>query len=147
MWFVDALTGWVLENGLGDQLHRTTDGGQTWQRRSFGVDPATYGYTRVQFLSPLQGWAVTKAFEPQPGLILRTTDGGQTWQSVPHPARVSNLNALWFLSPTEGWVVGASSTILKTTDGGQTWTEIQDDLMAARRTSPLRRAWDRLFGR
>jgi photosystem II stability/assembly factor-like uncharacterized protein len=147
LWFRDPLTGWILESGLGAQLHSTTDGGQTWRRYSFGIDPAAHEVAHVHFLDRLQGWAVTNAAGGQPGLILRTTDGGQTWQPVPHPARVGNLNGVWFLTPTEGWVVGDSSTILKTTDGGQTWTAIEDDLRVARRTSPLRRAWERLLGR
>jgi photosystem II stability/assembly factor-like uncharacterized protein len=119
LWFLDPLTGWILESGLGAQLHSTTDGGQSWRRYSFGIDPAAHEVADVHFVDRLQGWAVTNAAGGQPGLILRTTDGGQTWQQVSHPARVGNLSGVWFLTPTEGWVVGDSSTILKTTDGGR----------------------------
>lgn len=35
-----------------------------------------------------------------------------------------NLNGVHFVSPTKGWVVGASGTILSTTDGGSTWTKV-----------------------
>jgi photosystem II stability/assembly factor-like uncharacterized protein len=35
-----------------------------------------------------------------------------------------DLDDVWFISPSEGWIVGDIGTSLRTTDGGQTWQQI-----------------------
>jgi len=57
--------------------------------------------------------------------ILKTTDGGETWVGSSERARVgetrNNLENIWFVSPTTGWVIGSFGTLLHTTDGGENW--------------------------
>ncbi|MCH8038848.1 MAG: hypothetical protein IH977_00700 [Nitrospinae bacterium] len=55
------------------------------------------------------------------GTILATTDAGQTWTKQTSGTRI-RLQAVAFVSPTQGWAVGRDGTILITTDAGQTWT-------------------------
>jgi len=48
------------------------------------------------------------------------TGGGATWtkQLVPSDADAEPLDALSFVSPTQGWVAGGGGDILTTTSGG-----------------------------
>ena len=54
------------------------------------------------------------------GLILSTIDGGVYWQPQRSPT-TSNLAAIHFADPKNGWACGAEGKILSTTDGGATW--------------------------
>jgi photosystem II stability/assembly factor-like uncharacterized protein len=61
-------------------------------------------------------------------VVVRTTDGGETWSEISLDQtglKIPVLNAVSFVSPTQGWAVGADSkgagVIIGTTDGGATW--------------------------
>jgi photosystem II stability/assembly factor-like uncharacterized protein len=45
------------------------------------------------------------------------------WETVLEPAFRSFLNAIYFVTEDEGWVVGQSGQILHTTNGGLTWED------------------------
>ena len=64
------------------------------------------------------------------GLIAYSDDAGKTWQQAPSPVR-SDLLALSFPSPQDGWAVGHDGVILHTADGGRSWTKQFDGRMAA----------------
>lgn len=91
----------------------------------------------MHFLDTQVGWAVGPTYDNE-GRILSTTDGGTTWsfQKSDTP-----LWGVWFISPTEGWVVGDEGTILYTTDGGESWREqnshTREHLRAIQFTDPL----------
>jgi len=56
------------------------------------------------------------------GSIYRTIDGGLTWS--PHISPVNDdLNDVFFISPSKGWIVGGTS-VLRTVDGGVTWLKV-----------------------
>jgi len=56
------------------------------------------------------------------GTLQVTQDAGATWATV--DARTPNdLEALFFVTPWEGWAVGALGTIVRTTDGA-TWSAL-----------------------
>ena len=85
--------------------------------------------TDVCFADADQGWAVGDK-----GVIVHSDDGGRNWelQSVPTSCR---LEAVQFLDPQIGWVVGGrvhpythhtSGVVLRTTDGGTTWKQVPD---------------------
>ncbi len=99
MQFIDGRTGWILERG---SLHRTTNGGVTFERLA-----VTSTATRLHFTDALRGvMIVGKA-------TWHSTDGGFTWSnsSVLTPA------ALWdvdFTDAGHGWVVGDNGVILTT---------------------------------
>jgi photosystem II stability/assembly factor-like uncharacterized protein len=64
------------------------------------------------------------------GHIVVTADGGQTWTQAKVPVS-SDLTAVWFASPTHGWVVGHDGVVLVSNDGGATWTKQFDGRMAS----------------
>src|SRR5262249_27000234 len=80
----------------------------------------------VQFVDRNEGWAVGAE-----GVILHTIDGGQTWERQASGVRAT-LQALHFLTPYTGWVVGREeipyggsvAVILATKDGGLKWTRL-----------------------
>ena len=100
MAFADPLHGWIVgHNGM--VLH-TDDGARTWKQQASGV---INHLDRVQFLSPLVGYAVGGAPKPSiAGVLLATTDGGKTWANVSPVG--SSLAGLFFLDARHGWAVG-----------------------------------------
>ena len=54
-------------------------------------------------------------------LFNSTVDGGQTW-NVTQIAGTSNLQGLYFINSTTGWVVDTTASVFKTTNGGSTFT-------------------------
>lgn len=64
------------------------------------------------------------------GLIAISDDEGKTWAQVGVPVR-SDLLALSFPTPQEGWVVGHDGVVLHTADGGGSWTRQLDGRTAA----------------
>lgn len=112
--------------GNGGIVLATSDGGHTWHRQRSGT---ANHLLDVQALSSNDVYAVG-AF----GTVLSTTDSGRTW--VKHSLKwsrliptvikntgpvVPNLNSVFFISPSEGWIVGEFGLILHTDDGGEKW--------------------------
>ena len=64
------------------------------------------------------------------GHIVVSADGGKTWKQAKVPVS-SDLTAVWFATPTTGWVVGHDGVVLATTDGGLNWTKQLDGRVAA----------------
>lgn len=123
--FSDATHG-VICGGAGVIL-TTSDGGSRWQRRN-----STTGQRllKVQALDALHYYAVG-AF----GTFLSSDDGGVSWHAHKLPwdqlvSRIAsefghiepNLNAVWFVTPQRGWIVGEFGLVLRTEDGGATWS-------------------------
>lgn len=114
----------------GDGLHhdaiyrilKTTDQGESWAI-NFVVDTVydastidkTKQINRIQFLDANTGFVVGNA-----GLFMKTTDAGATWDVTTIPP-YTNLSAVYFTSPTTGYINNAGG-IYKTTNGGTTWT-------------------------
>ena len=67
------------------------------------------------------------------GLILHTENSGKTWQRQESHTR-NFLDDVFFISETEGWIVGKEGLVLHTKDGGQNWrpqhTDTRTDLKA-----------------
>ncbi len=66
------------------------------------------------------------------GHIATSDDNGKTWQQAEVPTRAT-INAVFFISPTEGWAVGHDALVLHTTDGGKTWVIQLDGLKFTRK--------------
>lgn len=66
------------------------------------------------------------------GHIATSDDNGKTWQQAEVPTRAM-MNAVFFVSPTEGWAVGHDELVLHTTDGGNTWAIQLDGLKFTRK--------------
>jgi photosystem II stability/assembly factor-like uncharacterized protein len=109
--FADADTGCA---GGGTGVHRTTDGGDTWQFIDMGA-PTPVG--NIFFVDNLTGWAVGRE-----SFMAKTTDGGLTWAQQTYGTD-RNISNVFFLNANQGWyVTGDPATIAATIDGGTTWT-------------------------
>jgi photosystem II stability/assembly factor-like uncharacterized protein len=122
--FSDSLHG-VIAGGAGVIL-TTGDGGLHWTRRN---SRTTQRLLKVQALDAYHVYAVG-AF----GSFVSSQDGGVTWHAhkLPWEQLVSrlteefgyiepNLNAVAFVTPQRGWIVGEFGLVLRTDDGGETW--------------------------
>jgi photosystem II stability/assembly factor-like uncharacterized protein len=127
--FINRNVGWM--SATGGIVHRTKDGGWTWQSRK--LIPGESDATDVLFIDHI-GWLTgfVSSTEPQSGTRLyRTDDGGETWQLVPLVDNDTYVNSVWFANEKRGWAVGRASRmnernrgiILRTDDGGKTWKE------------------------
>lgn len=123
--FADDQHGFVV--GSGGTILATADASRSWKKQSSGTKDQLLG---VDAVSPTKVYAVG-AF----GTFLSTSDGGHTWikHKLPWDRLITriiketgylepNLNAVYFVSPEVGWVVGEFGLILHTKDGGQNWT-------------------------
>ncbi|MFJ7281230.1 WD40/YVTN/BNR-like repeat-containing protein [Pseudomonas sp. NPDC099000] len=61
----------------------------------------------------------------QRGHILYSDDAGQQWQQANVPVS-SDLNAVYFPGPQQGWAVGNDGLILHSSDAGVTWKKQLD---------------------
>jgi uncharacterized protein (TIGR03437 family) len=101
--FLSSEVGWAA--GLG--LHRTRDGGQTWETKDIGV---TSDLHDIQFTNATNGWLAGDR-----GVLMRTPDGGNAWSRVESGTSASLLG-LHFVSAGRGWIVGDYGTILSYSD-------------------------------
>jgi photosystem II stability/assembly factor-like uncharacterized protein len=81
--FIDSSVGWVMCNNTGPnwysgQVHKTSDGGRTWQQQLVFQGSGYYHtVTDMDFISTTSGWAITVG-----GHIFRTTDGGRIFNTT-----------------------------------------------------------------
>lgn len=59
------------------------------------------------------------------GLIIHSDDHGKTWVQASVPVS-TDLNAVFFSDPLNGWAVGHGAAILHSADAGQSWTRQLD---------------------
>lgn len=116
--FLNSMQGWVAcSYGV---VHRTTDGGRTWQTQNLTSGKADL--RDVLFVDTNTGWV------GGPGCLFRSDDGGRNWkrQLDIH----GEVNSVYFKDRNEGWVVGRESDpashigrplMLQTSDGGENW--------------------------
>lgn len=64
------------------------------------------------------------------GLIVRSEDQGKSWTQSVVPVQ-SDLLAVHFPNPRDGWAVGHDGVILSSHDGGKSWTKQFDGRLAA----------------
>lgn len=65
------------------------------------------------------------------GVILLSEDNGNTWKQLAVPVS-SNLVAVHFPTPEQGWAVGHEGVILHSSDGGRSWSKQLDGNQAAK---------------
>lgn len=121
--FVNAQTGWAVGEterpGSDSAVFKTTDGGKNWglqYSENLEQDGST-DFSDVEIIDKDNVIVVGDR------TLLKTDDGGVTWKKVYDSNRFYYFSDIEFVTPTEGWVVGAQGIILHTTDGGETWTK------------------------
>lgn len=108
--FADSTEGWVV--GQSATLMHSNDGGDTWYAQ---YSPATFEHLNdIHFTDPLTGWIAGE------GILLRTKNGGSTWEDVT-TNNMGNMEGVYFLDASHGWIVGDGGDILHTHDGGSSW--------------------------
>jgi len=106
--------------GTGGMILMTKDGGTSWN------SPQIENRRRIT-----KTWMVTDQLGFMVGensTMLKSSDGGKTWAGESERVRVgekrTNLEDVFFVSPTEGWIVGSFGTIMHTTTAGDNWEKI-----------------------
>jgi photosystem II stability/assembly factor-like uncharacterized protein len=106
--FVTPKLGWMRPylDGIG-AMRFTADGGRTWQKRASKED-VKGTVADMQFLDERVGFLLIHV-ETGKSSVLRTLDGGKTWETL--GVHHTDLAALCFVDPNEGWVVGEGGCI------------------------------------
>jgi len=121
MWWADQAHGWKINwpgTGFGDAhgavIHKTTDGGSTWEKIVISTASGDMGF-QVQFVDDYNGWA--SIYNPAGSTFntLRSTDGGNNW----HPVGTGGI--FYFVDTSNGWAIGTPK-IYHTTNGGINWS-------------------------
>ncbi len=82
----------------GGMILRTTDGGETWVRKDYGI--------RGEELNAVSFPTSTTGFIVGHETIMATTDGGETWKFQNPGVAECELNSVHFTDAENGWAVG-----------------------------------------
>jgi photosystem II stability/assembly factor-like uncharacterized protein len=113
--FSDSMTATALGVGGVGTIQQTSDGGISWEQRSYGTRIGVY-LSAISFAD-----AKTGAIVGTSGTILHTTDGGTTWILLSNGC-TDDLGDVALIDSATATAVGSGGTILHTTDAGATWT-------------------------
>jgi len=133
IFFVNKNKGWIV--GDSGSIFKTEDGGSFWKEQEAGTKNDIL--FKVSFLDENRGIAVGMS-----GVILNTENGGGSWQVNPidwvsllpeelvaKGVLTPNLYYIFFINPTNGWIVGDGGVMLKTSDGGKHWNFIKSGFL------------------
>jgi photosystem II stability/assembly factor-like uncharacterized protein/peptidoglycan hydrolase-like protein with peptidoglycan-binding domain len=95
---------------------RTTNGGESWTEIPLGNRSYPPRFTSVLALDEKKVMAAGRD-----GAFFRSEDGGETWSS-PSLRTVADLQHIYFVDSSVGFVAGNDGTLFKTEDGGASWT-------------------------
>lgn len=125
--FINPSRGWLARGVTGHgELLVTDDGGTSW-RKQYTTE---FAPRLIQFMDANNGWlagcavpvGLSNDCEMQ---LLATRDGGNTWTpAASAPLTQAKVVAIGFVSPQDGWVLGAPAQLRSTHDGGTTWESL-----------------------
>lgn len=113
----------LLSNG---DILQTQDGGDSWRRQTAapgtpaGNPPGGAAVNDIWFTTATSG-VISVGNQ-----IYYTTDSGSSWTPV-QAVNGQGFVQFEFLSATEGFAIGNSSSLYKTIDGGATWSAVASD--------------------
>ena len=100
----------------GKRVHRSTDGGETWEMHQTDLGAKFSGMTAGDVNNV---WITTWADFLDEGTVVHSSDGGETWEL--QADSLGYLDGMFFLDAQHGWA-GAWCGIVRSTDGGDHWT-------------------------
>lgn len=98
----------ALAVGMGGTVVRSTNGGSNWSPLTTYL-PGPLNLFDLHFINDQEGYVLAN------DRILRTTNGGVHWEWFPLEGP---MNALHFVSPTEGYAVGQGGRVYRMVPGG-----------------------------
>jgi photosystem II stability/assembly factor-like uncharacterized protein len=105
----------------------TTDGGQTWETRSYPSNSSLFSNGYLFSVSCGSSTVCLAGGSGSQMVLLSSHDGGATWVSDSYPPELANghIFQVYCKTASDCWALGGTSTsfILATTDGGQSWTQ------------------------
>jgi photosystem II stability/assembly factor-like uncharacterized protein len=134
--FADAMHRWVVSDRvpaagssgvLGVEIHRTDDGGATWQAAELasiaspGPDPLV-GFPTISVVSSDVVYVLldVEGGSGPDHRLYATVDGGRSWQL--RPGVPSTLHSIAFLDSLVGWAVTDNvNALVRTVDAGKHW--------------------------
>lgn len=102
----------------GAVIHKTTDGGGTWEKKVLSTEAGAMGL-QVQFVDANNGWASIYYLANDSMSTIRSTDGGDTWNPI------ETMGIFHFVDTNNGWACGSQSIyhyMANTTTGGASWS-------------------------
>merc|ERR1719163_138767 len=98
----------------------TSDGGQTWEPRSFSnldaEEEISYRFQVVSFQDK-EGWVLGK-----PTLLLHTKDGGKSWERIPlSPKLPGEPTGILATGPNSAEMITSSGAVYTTENAGRNW--------------------------
>lgn len=115
--FSDEQHGYAVgHSGSGPTVWRTSNGGESWERKVLGSSVIVY-LTDIEFTpeNPYVGYAVGgDIYNKKDGMIARTTDGGETW-TTEKSGLPKLLMSVDFPTETTGYAAGYGGAMYKTT--------------------------------
>jgi photosystem II stability/assembly factor-like uncharacterized protein len=119
LYFFNPDTGIIGKSVDGIKLFKTTNNGQSWDRKYItGLVDSSGEISKFFFINSQIGWAVTVR-----GAIIKTTDGGDSWFAQLNAGASVIFRSLHFVDSLYGWTANSNKRPFKTTDGGNTWVE------------------------
>jgi photosystem II stability/assembly factor-like uncharacterized protein len=129
LYFWDKQTG-ILGSQTAGRIHRTTNGGETFEIQEFGQKDA--GFNDFEVLGD-EVWASTGVDFQDDGTGARihySDDRGATWElhkleDQAHHYKGGSIQAVHAVSSDEVWAAGVNRQLYHTTDGMETWEQIE----------------------
>jgi len=130
--FISNEVGYI---GSGYGVHRTIDGGNSWDSPTQFISEyegeviSSAFINDFYFVNDREGFMVGGGFFNTHDIIARTQDGGETWSLVYNNPVDGNfiresMNSITFVNETVGFAVGGKGRVVKTMDAGVTWADI-----------------------
>lgn len=110
--------------GIGGQLIRSSDKGQSWQLLS--VDVGSPNLTTLAFNNGSDIFVGSAVSDESGGGVFRSVDNGNSWTQTDYP---DSLSAFFLTISSNGMIfVGSAFGVFRSIDDGATWVQVNNGL-------------------